>query len=71
MEELYNSNKNANEDGIYTILRINENVCDLAIIKTEGDHGNTSNSRRNLDNAVIVKMLDTQAHMSLYPYSTR
>ena len=31
MEKLYNSNKNAYEDGIHTRLRINKNVRDLDI----------------------------------------
>lgn len=47
MEELYNSNIKTDEDGIHTRLRSDKNVCDCdpAIVKTEGDNGNTSNSK--------------------------
>ncbi|XP_030964840.1 pentatricopeptide repeat-containing protein At4g31850, chloroplastic-like [Quercus lobata] len=45
MEELYNSSKEAVEDGIRTASnKANLNVRDPAIVKTKGDHGSTSNS---------------------------
>ncbi|KAK9993971.1 hypothetical protein SO802_023674 [Lithocarpus litseifolius] len=44
MEELYNSNINANGEGIPSRVGIKRNVRDLAIVKTKGDHGSTSNS---------------------------
>ncbi|KAL4593859.1 hypothetical protein ACB092_M009000 [Castanea dentata] len=44
MEELYNSNGNANGEGIHSRVGIKRNVRDPAIVKTKGDHGSTSNS---------------------------
>ena len=45
MEELYNSSKEAVEDGIRIASnKANLNVCDPAIVNTKGDHGSTSNS---------------------------
>ncbi|XP_050259192.1 protein FAR1-RELATED SEQUENCE 5-like [Quercus robur] len=45
MEELYNSSKEAAEDGIRTASnKANLNVRDPAIVKTKGDHGSTSNN---------------------------
>nr|XP_023881499.1 protein FAR1-RELATED SEQUENCE 5-like [Quercus suber] len=45
MEELYNSSKEAVEDGIRTTSnKANLNVRDPVIVKTKGDHGSTSNS---------------------------
>ncbi|KAF3950776.1 hypothetical protein CMV_023511 [Castanea mollissima] len=44
MEELYNSNINANGEGIHSRVGIKRNVRDPAIVKTKGDHGSTSNS---------------------------
>ena len=45
MEELYNSSKEAVEDGIRTASnKANLNVRDPAIVKTKGDHGSISNS---------------------------
>ena len=48
MEELYNSSKEAVEDGIHTASnKANLNVCDPAIVKTKGDHGSTSSSHNH------------------------
>ncbi|KAK4595456.1 hypothetical protein RGQ29_013782 [Quercus rubra] len=49
MEELYNSSKEAIEDGICTASnKANLNVRDPAIFKTKGDHGSTSNSHSHV-----------------------
>ena len=49
MEELYNSSKEAIEDGICTASnKANLNVRDPAIVKTKGDHGSTSNSHSHV-----------------------
>ena len=44
MEELYNSNINANGKVIHSKVGIKRNVHDPAIVKTKGDHGSTSNN---------------------------
>ena len=44
MEELYNSNINANGKVIHSRVGIKRNVHDPAIVKTKGDHGSTSNN---------------------------
>ena len=72
MEELYNSSKEAVEDGICTASnKANLNVRDPAIVKTKGDHGSTSNSHSHaLGDAAVVKMLDTQgAYVHLHIFN--
>ena len=69
MEKLYNSNKNANEDGIHTRLKINKNVRDPAIVQTKGDHGNTINSKvkdRQCSNCKDVGYTSAHVHLPIF-----